>query len=149
MFDDRFTLGASMLWTQWSSFKDLTLKSDGNTLVSIPYKYKDTMMYSLGGDYRFTDQLTLRAGVAYDQTPTRNSTRDPRIPDNDRWFTSLGFGYDIRAIPGLTIDGAYSRQFVKEAKIKTQNVDRLGASRLDGKVDAKGEVVSLSATYHF
>ncbi|BCQ61989.1 hypothetical protein PBOI14_37390 [Pseudomonas sp. Boi14] len=108
MFDDRFTLGASMLWTQWSSFKDLTLKSDGNTLVSIPYKYKDTMMYSLGGDYRFTDQLTLRAGVAYDQTPTRNSTRDPRIPDNDRWFTSLGFGYDIRAIPGLTIDGAYS-----------------------------------------
>ncbi|SCZ54474.1 MULTISPECIES: outer membrane protein transport protein [unclassified Pseudomonas] len=149
VFDDRFTLGASMLWTQWSSFKDLTLKSDGNTLVSIPYKYKDTMMYSLGGDYRFTDQLTLRAGVAYDQTPTRNSTRDPRIPDNDRWFTSLGFGYDIRAIPGLTIDGAYSRQFVKEAKIKTQNVDRLGASRLDGKADAKGEVVSLSATYHF
>lgn len=149
VFDDRFTMGASMLWTEWSSFEDLTLKSHGNTLVSIPYKYKNTMMYSLGGDYRFTDQLTLRAGVAYDQTPTRNETRDPRIPDNDRWFTSLGFGYDIKAIPGLTIDGAYSRQFVKEAKIKTQNVDRLGASRLDGKVNAKGEVVSLSATYHF
>ncbi|WP_430443951.1 MAG: TonB-dependent receptor domain-containing protein [Pseudomonas piscis] len=149
VFDDRFTLGASMLWTEWSSFEDLTLKSQGNTLVSIPYKYKNTMMYSLGGDYRFTDQLTLRAGVAYDQTPTRNETRDPRIPDNDRWFASLGFGYDIKAIPGLTIDGAYSRQFVKEAKIKTQNVDRLGASRLDGKVNAKGEVVSLSATYHF
>lgn len=97
-----------MLWTQWSSFKDLTLKSQGNTIVSIPYKYKDTMMYSLGGDYRFTDQLTLRAGVAFDETPTRDSTRDPRIPDNDRWFTSLGFGYDIKAIPGLTIDGAYS-----------------------------------------
>ncbi|ERO60061.1 outer membrane protein transport protein [Pseudomonas piscis] len=149
VFDDRLTLGASMLWTQWSSFKDLTLKSNGNTLIAIPYKYQDTMMYSLGGDYRFTDQLTLRAGVAYDQTPTRNSTRDPRIPDNDRWFTSLGFGYDIKAIPGLTIDGAYSRQFVKEARIKTQNLDRLGASRLDGKVNAKGEVVSLSATYHF
>ncbi|AZC24676.1 outer membrane protein transport protein [Pseudomonas sessilinigenes] len=149
VFDDRFTLGASMLWTQWSSFKDLTLKSQGNTIVSIPYKYKDTMMYSLGGDYRFTDQLTLRAGVAFDETPTRDSTRDPRIPDNDRWFTSLGFGYDIKAIPGLTIDGAYSRQFVKEAKLKTVNQDRLGGSRLDGKVDAKGEVVSLSATYSF
>ncbi len=148
-FNDRFTLGASALWTQWSSFKDLTLKSDGNVLVSIPYKYKDAMMYSLGGDYKFTDQLTLRAGVAYDETPTRGSTRDPRIPDNDRWFTSLGFGYDIKAIPGLTIDGAYSRQFVKEAKLRTVNQDRLGGSRIDGKVESSGEVVSLSATYHF
>ncbi|PYY79452.1 hypothetical protein DNK59_18260 [Pseudomonas sp. TKO26] len=149
VFNDRFTLGASATWTQWSSFKDLTLKSDGNTIVSIPYRYKDSMMYSLGGDYKLTDQLTLRAGVAFDETPTRDSTRDPRIPDNDRWFTSLGFGYDIKAIPGLTIDGAYSRQFVKEAKLKTVNQDRLGGSSLDGKVDAKGEVVSLSATYHF
>ncbi|MBK5541163.1 outer membrane protein transport protein [Pseudomonas sp. TH05] len=149
VFNDRLTLGASATWTQWSSFKDLTLKSNGATIIAIPYNYKDSMMYSLGGDYRFTDQLTLRAGVAFDETPTRNSTRDPRIPDNDRWFTSLGFGYDIKAIPGLVIDGAYSRQFVKEARIKTVNQDRLGGSRLDGKVDAKGEVVSVSATYNF
>ncbi|WP_273820731.1 outer membrane protein transport protein [Pseudomonas asplenii] len=149
VFNDRFTLGASATWTQWSSFKDLTLKSDGNVLVAIPYNYKDSMMYSLGGDYKFTDRLTLRAGVAFDQTPTRGSTRDPRIPDNDRWFTSLGFGYEIKEIPGLSIDGAYSRQFVKEAKINTHNQDRLGGSTLDGKADSSGEVVSLSATYRF
>ncbi|WP_017905866.1 outer membrane protein transport protein [Pseudomonas asplenii] len=149
VFNDRFTLGASATWTQWSSFKSLTLKSDGNTLVAIPYNYKDSMMYSLGGDYKFTDRLTLRAGVAFDQTPTRDSTRDPRIPDNDRWFTSLGFGYEIKEIPGLSIDGAYSRQFVKEASIKTHNVDRLGGSTLDGKAESSGEVVSLAATYRF
>ncbi|NMX77877.1 outer membrane protein transport protein [Pseudomonas sp. WS 5532] len=149
VFNDRFTLGASALWTQWSSFKALTLKSDGNTIVSIPYKYKDVMMYSLGGDYKLTDDFTLRAGVAYDQTPTRDSTRDPRIPDGDRYFASLGFGYNIKAVPGLSVDGAYSRQFVQEVKLKTVNEDRLGAARLDGKVDSKGDVVSLSATYKF
>ena len=148
-FNDRLTLGASITWTQWSSFESLTLKSDGNLIVAIPYNYKDSWMYSLGGDYRLTDQLTLRAGVALDQTPTRNSTRDPRIPDGDRIFASLGFGYDIRAIPGLSIDGAYSRQFVEEVKLKTVNQNRLGGSRLDGKAESKGEVVSLSATYRF
>lgn len=148
-FSDRLTLGTSVTWTQWSSFKSLTLKSDGNLIVAIPYKYKDSWMYSFGGDYRLTDQLTLRAGMALDQTPTRNSTRDPRIPDGDRIFANLGFGYDIRAIPGLTIDGAYSRQFVEEVKLKTQNQNRLGGSRLDGKTESKGEVVSLSATYRF
>ncbi|MBK5437198.1 outer membrane protein transport protein [Pseudomonas sp. TH32] len=149
VFNDRFTLGVSAMWTQWSSFKDLTLKSDGSTIVSIPYKYRDVWMLSVGGDYKLTDDWTVRAGVANDQTPTRNSTRDPRIPDGDRWFASLGLSYAVRAIPGLTLDGAYSRQFVEEVKLKTQNVDRLGGARLDGKVDSKGEVVSLSATYAF
>ena len=148
-FNERLTLGASVTWTQWSSFESLTLKSNGNLIVAIPYKYKDSWMYSFGGDYKLTDQLTLRAGMAFDQTPTRNSTRDPRIPDGDRIFASLGFGYDIRAIPGLSIDGAYSRQFVEEVKLKTVNQNRLGGSRLDGKAESKGEVVSLSATYRF
>lgn len=148
-FSDRLTMGASVTWTQWSSFKALTLKSDGNTIVSIPYNYKDTWQYSLGGDYKLTDDLTLRTGISFDQTPTRNSTRDPRIPDGDRTFASLGFGYNIRAIPGLSIDGSYSRQFVETVKLKTKNVDRLGAASLDGKSEAKGEVVSLTATYAF
>ncbi len=33
---------------------------------------------------------------------------------------------------GLSIDGAYSRQFVETVKLKTKNVDRLGAASLDG-----------------
>lgn len=148
-FNDRWTLGASAMWTQWSSFKDLTLKSNGSTIIAIPYNYKDTWMYSLGGDFKATDELTLRAGVAYDQTPTRNSTRDPRIPDGDRYFASLGAGYDIKAIPGLTLDAAYSHQFVQKVNIKTKNGDRLGAGRLDGTAESSGDVVSLSATYKF
>lgn len=148
-FSDRLTLGVSATWTQWSSFKALTLKSEGSTLVSIPYNYKNTWMYALGGDYQLTDDFTLRSGVAFDQTPTPNSTRDPRIPDGDRIFASLGFGYNIRAVPGLSIDGAYSRQFVETVKLKTKNVDRLGAASLDGKAQLKGEVLSLGATYAF
>lgn len=148
-FDDRLTVGASVMWTQWSSFQDLTLKSEGYTIVSIPYKYKDVWMYSLGGDYKLTDQWTVRAGVAFDQTPTRNSTRDPRIPDGDRVFTSLGAGYVVKQIPGLSLDAAYSHQFVEKVKLKTQNVDRLGAGSLDSEAKAHGDVVSLSATYAF
>ena len=148
-FNDRLTLGASVVWTQWSSFKDLTLTSGDVTIVSIPYNYKDTWMYALGGDLRTTDELTLRAGLAIDQTPTRNSTRDPRIPDGDRTFLSLGAGYEVRAVEGLTLDVAYSHQFVQQVKLKTRNVDRLGAANLDGKVNASGDVVSLSATYAF
>ena len=148
-FNDRWTLGVSAQWTEWSSFKDLTLKSQGSTIVAIPYNYKNAWMTSIGGDYKATDELTLRAGVAYDQTPTRNSTRDPRIPDGDRYFLAFGAGYDIKAVPGLSVDGAYSHQFVQKVNLKTKNVDRLGAAQLDGKAESSGDVVSLSATYKF
>jgi long-chain fatty acid transport protein len=148
-FNDSFSLGASVTWTQWSSFESLKLKSHGNLIVDIPYNYKDTWMYSLGGDYRFNDQLTLRAGVALDQTPTRNSTRDARIPDGDRTFVSLGGSYRFGFDPNLSVDMAYSRQFVDEGRLRTVNQPRLGGGSIDGKVDAKGQVFSVSATYLF
>lgn len=55
----------------------------------------------------------------------------------------------MKAIEGLTLDVAYSHQFVQTVKLNTQNVDRLGAASLDGKVNASGDVVSLSASYTF
>lgn len=148
-FNDSLSLAASVTWTEWSSFKSLKLESHGNLIVDIPYNYKDTWMYSVGGDYRFNDQLTLRAGVALDQTPTRNSTRDARIPDGDRTFVSLGGSYRFASDPNLSVDVAYSRQFVDEGRLRTQNQDRLGGGRIDGKVESKGQIVSLSATYMF
>ncbi|MCU9950631.1 outer membrane protein transport protein [Pseudomonas sp. PDM13] len=148
-FNDSLSLAASVTWTEWSSFKSLKLESHGNLIVDIPYNYKDTWMYSVGGDYRFNDQLTLRAGVALDQTPTRNSTRDARIPDGDRTFVSLGGSYRFASDPNLSVDVAYSRQFVDEGRLRTQNQDRLGGGSIDGKVESKGQIVSLSATYMF
>lgn len=148
-FNDSFSLGASVTWTEWSSFQSLKLESHGNLIVDIPYNYKDTWMYSVGGDYRFNDQLTLRAGVALDQTPTRNSTRDARIPDGDRTFVSLGGSYRFASDPNLSVDLAYSRQFVDEGRLRTQNQDRLGGGRVDGKVESKGQIFSVSATYMF
>lgn len=148
-FNDSFSLGASVTWTQWSSFESLKLTSNGNLIVDIPYNYKDTWMYSLGGDYRFNDQLTLRAGVALDQTPTRNSTRDARIPDGDRTFVSLGGSYRFGFDPNLSVDMAYSRQFVDEGRLRTVNQPRLGGGSIDGKVESKGQIFSVSATYLF
>lgn len=147
VFNERLTLGASVVWTQWSSLKDLTLKSDGKSLFVNSYNFKDTLRYSFGGDYKFTDQLTLRSGVAYDESPVRKVSHDPRFPGSSRWLVALGFSYGIKAIPGLTLDGAYSRQFIKEASVNA--TDSFGGSNMNGRIDAKGEVMSFSATYRF
>lgn len=52
---------------------------------------RDSFFYSLGGEYDATDKLKLRAGIAYETSPTNNEDRSLALPDNDRlWFSAGG-----------------------------------------------------------
>ncbi|MHC1479746.1 OmpP1/FadL family transporter [Frateuria aurantia] len=147
IFSPRWTLGASAQWTGWSSFKSLALSSNNVTLVTLPENFKDAWMYSIGGDYRFTDRWTLHAGIAYDESPSINATRDPRLPDGTRKIVAVGFGY--QATRKLKLDLGYQHQFVNDVRVSQQNQALLGAGIMDGYYEDSGDVVSLTATYHF
>lgn len=147
MFNDRFTLAASVKWTGWSNFENLALVSHGKPLVALPEKYRDAWQYLVGGDYKLTDQWTLRAGVGYDETPTNIVSRDPRIPDGSRRLIGLGVGY--RASEHLSVDFGYQHQFVSDAQVSLTNPVSLGAGTMQGKFKDHGDVLSLTGTYHF
>jgi long-chain fatty acid transport protein len=146
-FNDRFSLAASVKWTDWSDFKKLTLTSNGETLVSLPQGYKDAWVYSIGGDYKLNSQWTLRAGVGYDETPSNIISRDPRIPDGSRRLLGMGVGY--QATDHLAIDFGYQHQFVSDARVKLTNQPALGYGTMDGKFKDHGDVLSFTGTYRF
>jgi long-chain fatty acid transport protein len=146
-FNNKFSLATSIKWTQWSSFSNLVLTSNGNELVGLPQKYKNSFVYSVGGDYHLNDQWTLRAGVGYDQTPTNIISRDPRIPDGSRRLLGMGFGY--QASEHLAFDFGYQHQFVKDARVDMVNQLGLGAGTMDGKFSDHGDVISMTGTYKF
>jgi long-chain fatty acid transport protein len=146
-FNDQFSLAASATWTDWSNFSQLNLLSEGQTLVSLPEKYKDTFSYSIGGDYKLNDVWTLRAGLGYDETPTNIISRDPRIPDGARRIVGLGVGY--QATQRVTIDLGYQHQFVSDVPVNLTNGIALGDGTMVGKFKDHGDVVSLTGTYAF
>jgi long-chain fatty acid transport protein len=146
-FSDRFSMAASVKWTNWSIFKNLTLTSHGNTLVSLPQQYKDSWAYGIGGDYKLDQQWTLRAGVGYDETPTNIISRDPRIPDGSRRLLAFGVGYQASA--HLGVDFGYQHQFVSDTRVKLTNPAAFGYGTMDGKFKDHGDVLSLTGTYKF
>ncbi len=94
---DRIGLGADVSRTGWSSFKELRVKyGSGQPDTVEPENWRDTSYVSVGGDYRLSNQWTVRAGLAYDQTPTRDSTRTPRVPDGARRWLSFGLDYTLQ-----------------------------------------------------
>lgn len=147
VFSDRLSVAATMKWTQWSSFQNLVLTSNGQTLVSLPQKYSNSLMYAIGGDYKLNDQWTLRAGVGYDETPTNIISRDPRIPDGARRL--LGFGVGYQATDRMTVDLGYQHQFVGNTSVNQTNQVGLGLGTMNGKFNDHGDVVSLTGTYRF
>ncbi|WP_425449969.1 OmpP1/FadL family transporter [Virgifigura deserti] len=56
--------------------------------------WNDSWFFALSATWRPAPVWTLRAGVAFDQSPVPDRTRDPRIPDADHQWLSLGVGYE-------------------------------------------------------
>ncbi len=136
-----------MKWTQWSTFKNLVLMSEGQQLVALTEHYRDSYEFSVGGDYKLSDQWTLHGGIGYDQTPTVIASRDPRVPDGARKL--LGVGVSYKATSHIGIDLGYQHQFVGHTPVQLVNQPLLGGGSMNGYFDDSGDVVSLTGTYHF
>jgi long-chain fatty acid transport protein len=111
---------------------------------SIPQNYRNTWRASVGTAYAITDRWLVRAGVGYDQTPTQDSTRIIRLPDNDRWL--VGVGARFRVTKQLSLDAGWQHIFIKDAKI---NNTTAGIGNLSGTVKSRADVVGLQLTYDF
>ncbi|HEX7858243.1 MAG TPA: outer membrane protein transport protein [Sphingobium sp.] len=112
---DRLTLNAQATRFGWSEFDAIYLQGVG--VPALPENYRDTWAVSTGFDLAVTPKWTLRSGVQYDQTPTQDGSRDPRVPDGDRWNFAGGTSYKLNA--KFTIDAA-----VNYIKVNGVPIDR-------------------------
>jgi long-chain fatty acid transport protein len=88
----RWTAMAELDWTHWSRVRQLVVlpanPAQPNDITNL--QWKNTLFGSLGLEYRAGRNWTYKAGVAYDQSPSSDATREPRIPDADRIWISAG-----------------------------------------------------------
>ncbi len=115
--NSRIDLLGSLVYTGWDSYKTVTLNNiaaastDGPTLVdlSTAENFRNTWRAALGLNYHVKDNVMMRLGGGYDQTPTVNSAREIRLPDSSRWALSVGTHYQWR--PQLGVDVGYTYLF--------------------------------------
>ncbi len=145
--NDTWDLMADATWTRWSQFKELRIDFDNALPDSVTAEnWSNTMRYSIGTNYHYNDKLKLRAGFAYDETPTSNEFRTVRIPDNDRKWLTFGAGW--QTTPSTKLDVAYAHLFVSDTKIDdNQLATRNG--RVRGEYDVSVDIISLQLTHNF
>lgn len=137
-------------WTDWSDFDSLRIQFDDSTPDSVTEEaWNDTMFVAVGATYRPRDDLALRLGVAYDESPIPDATRTPRIPGSDRTWLSLGAEWTPMSF--LTLNAAYTHIFVKDSTVSLDRSDPGNAARgdLDGRYENSIDLVSVQATLRF
>ncbi|RZJ27439.1 MAG: long-chain fatty acid transporter, partial [Brevundimonas sp.] len=99
--NDKLTLNAQVNRIGWSEFDAIRVNygTGGDVIVQ---DYKDVTTGAIGFDYEASDRLTVRGGIGYDPTPTRDTERTARIPDADRWLFSAGAS--VKATDKMTVD---------------------------------------------
>jgi long-chain fatty acid transport protein len=149
---EQWTVLGDITWTGWSSFPELRfqfdnpLQSDGVTTVD----WDDAMRYSLGVHYRYDDALTLRVGVAYDETPVPSAERrTPRVPDADRTWIAIGASY--RPWDDLYLDVGYTHIFVDDASVDNTLESSIPALQhtLRGTYESRIDILSAGLRYTF
>ncbi|WP_345969882.1 outer membrane protein transport protein [Sulfurimonas sp. HSL1-6] len=145
-------LMADVTWTQWSSFQELRIKYDNPAQPDsvTTEDYHDQIRIAIGERIHVSEKFLLRTGIAYDQKAVKNRyRRTPRIPDNDRFWLSIGAGYALNGM--LSIDAAYSHLFVASTKIENtfeSSIPELNHT-LKGTYDSSVDILSVQLSMKF
>lgn len=141
---DNLAVYLNLRWRFWSSVEELRVQFDNPAQPDAvePLNYEDSGRIAVGADYAISDAWSVRAGFAYDQTPTQAEFRSARISDDNRYYFALGASYT--GWEGWQVDLAYNR-----VEIEDHDFDHTGnfGDRLLGEYSGAADVVSVGVTW--
>ncbi len=148
--NDKLSLMTDITWTGWKTLNEIRIRfQNGRPDSVITTSWNNSMRYSIGASSKINEKLTLRTGIAYDETPIPDAKhRTPRIPDTDRFWIALGAGYKFS--DRLTADIGYVHIFFKDSHIDKEPVeeDRYRGG-LKGSYKGSVDIIGVQLTYNF
>lgn len=149
--NDKWSVMGEVAWTRWSRFKELRIRFDNPVQPDnvTEEDWRDTMFIAAGATFRPSRHWSLRAGVAFDQSPVPNGTRTPRIPDNDRVWVSFGLTY--APSPDLEFGFGYTHIFVDGSTSQLAATAPGNAARgeFSGSVESSIDLLSAQILWRF
>lgn len=160
---NRAAVMATAAYTWWNKVKRVTVNSDfpvfdfallgilgggipfhiDASTVNVPLHWHNSYFIAVGGNYQVTDQWLLKAGLAFDKTPTRARHRELRVSDQSRYHLALGARYCFNE--DWQFDFGYQYIYLPTVKIRHNPflvIDVLGQNGIPGPLELTGKTKS-------
>ena len=105
------TLLGTIEWTGWHVVQGVPFTytsgpAIGTNATTINFDFRDSWFFSGGGEYEWSPQLLLRAGIGYQDAPVKDAARSTPLPETNNWSFAAGLTYRLN--DKLTLDLGYS-----------------------------------------
>ena len=152
-------------WTNWSDFDQLDIVSQqtgvltvlglaaqhfalravhhklAQIFASLPTNWDDAWYAALGVEADIGGGMTLRTGVAYEESPIQKATqRITAAPDNDRIWLSGGLSWALS--PSMSVDASYTHIIVEDGKIERDLISN-SAVTLFAEAETSVDIISV------
>lgn len=122
---DKLLLAFDANLVGWSRYQSLDFRYTngvlgGSATSSSKRQYQDALAFRLGGQYKISENFTLRAGTFYDFACVRDGFLTPETPDADRVGVTGGFTYTFAQRFG--IDASF---LFEDLMLRSQSQDDL------------------------
>ncbi|KZN15315.1 OmpP1/FadL family transporter [Marinomonas sp. TW1] len=149
---DKLTLGLSAIRTGWGSMDGINIDFDSNQPNSVlTFGFEDQWMYSAGVNYVYSDKLTLRTGIAMDNSPVTDEYRSARTPDGDRKWISVGATYDFNDMTSASF--AFTHVMIEDVSVDRDftgsGEEDQGRGTLNADYESSANVFSASVSMAF
>ncbi len=155
--NDQWTVLGNFEWTRWSVFNNFPAYSTGGVLpvglnfTNFAFRWSDGWYASLGAEYKYNPNLTLRGGLGYERSPVTNTVRGVRVPDSDRVWLTVGASYQYSQ--KLSFDVSYAHLFFRTAPINITSVANPAFAAVGvpfvGTARTTMDIVSVGLNYRF
>lgn len=145
-FNETWTVHGDLAWTEWSVLQDIPIENTetGDQVSELELNYDDTFRYAVGASYRASETMTWRLGTAYDEAPQESpGFVTPRIPDADRFWTSVGLNYTLSE--NASLDFGYAHLFVDDVSIDNKEQ----GNTLKGEFEASIDIFTVQGNWRF
>lgn len=139
-----FTIGLGMDWVGWARYEKITIdfKSEDFRIpfpdMTIQNDWENSWLFKTGIEYRFTENLSLRTGYAFVESPIPDRTLSPASPDGDQHDFTFGFGYSSS---NYWLDAFYMLSIAEDRTVQN--------SILSGTYENKAHYMGFSIGYKF
>lgn len=142
---DALMLSASAHLIEWSSVQDLTVMvpriPNGREIERL--EWDDTWRFGLAAAYKVSDDITVRAGYAVDESPTNDEHRTLAIPDGDRNWLSLGATWAFA--DNMSVDAGYA--YINGDQSPVSQFNPTTTTRFEGQSGGDASVFAVSFNY--